>query len=530
MPPVVAIEADCNLGKSYATFVGMILPRLKDNPNLPMLFFSVRITHAYDLYETLLKYFKDVEGMNLVCYKDTGEEGVKRACEKATQLVISPQTAALDCLGEHDMNRFRGGVLVLDEAVSLALTIGAHKKGTIGEPWRLHRLFHQLAQVMPHVVVMDRDLTLTPLASKLLAFATPGRDVLHFQFEAPGQDNVFSYAFSGDKECGAMMALKHFLLDAMHCKKTFEDTADDGTPTGPHEWKRLWVVVSSVKRTQDKLLPLLEKLGISHRFYHGEISEAANPRGGGPSKTHLKDTTKYMRDYVVILVTTTVEVAINIELPFYRRWLFTFKCGLFVSAASELMQSVARVPRGTREQQKQRIEHSDIRVLFDGDRPGLDIHRGDPFTEREQEEIERDYAADGEAALREQTRCDQALVELEGVVSAPPVPSFAAPLNALRACARAYKLGHVASKHVVRFFELAMKGRFHFTRPGQSSASVYFVSIGRAGVARPRGTVMQSDELVSRLAALFDAGSCSLPRNEITDLLGDNLLRDHYVE
>jgi hypothetical protein len=62
MPPILAIEADCNLGKSYAVFHEMMRPRLLANPELPMLFFSVRITHAYDLYGTLQRYFVDDEG------------------------------------------------------------------------------------------------------------------------------------------------------------------------------------------------------------------------------------------------------------------------------------------------------------------------------------------------------------------------------------------------------------------------------------------------------------------------------------
>ena len=100
MPPIVAVEADCNLGKSHWAFVKCIRPMLLANPKLPMLFFSVRITHAYDLSGTLRNYFVDddnrpIDGMQLMCYKE-GEAGVKERCMNSSQLVISPQTAALE--------------------------------------------------------------------------------------------------------------------------------------------------------------------------------------------------------------------------------------------------------------------------------------------------------------------------------------------------------------------------------------------------------------------------------------------------
>lgn len=230
MPPVLACEADCNLGKSFAIFCEMIRPLLRANPKLPMLFFSVRITHAYDLFATLQRYFVDedgdpIAGMNLVCYKE-GDETVRERCANATQLVISPQTAALDCLGD-DLSRFHGGVLVLDEAVSLALTLGQEKRGTIDDPMRLVRILTRLTKdIMPHVVVMDRDLTLTPLASKLLALLTPERNVAHFQFERPGQQNALCYTWDSKR------AFQRFKLDAMHCRETFAATPDDGSEAG----------------------------------------------------------------------------------------------------------------------------------------------------------------------------------------------------------------------------------------------------------------------------------------------------------
>jgi hypothetical protein len=56
-PPVIGIEAGCNVGKSYAVHHELIRPMLLDNPSLPMLHFSVRITHADDLYQTCLEHY-----------------------------------------------------------------------------------------------------------------------------------------------------------------------------------------------------------------------------------------------------------------------------------------------------------------------------------------------------------------------------------------------------------------------------------------------------------------------------------------
>jgi hypothetical protein len=56
-PPVIGIEAGCNVGKSFAVHHELIRPMLLNNPSLPMLHFSVRITHADDLYQTCLEHY-----------------------------------------------------------------------------------------------------------------------------------------------------------------------------------------------------------------------------------------------------------------------------------------------------------------------------------------------------------------------------------------------------------------------------------------------------------------------------------------
>ena len=80
MPPILAIEADCNRGKSYAVHYKLLRERIlaKNWPEMPMLHVSVRITHAMDLHKTCLKYYVEemredgnntpISGMRLVCY------------------------------------------------------------------------------------------------------------------------------------------------------------------------------------------------------------------------------------------------------------------------------------------------------------------------------------------------------------------------------------------------------------------------------------------------------------------------------
>ena len=56
-----------------------------------------------------------------------------RRCLEARQLVVSPEHIAMGALGA-DLSRFRGGMLVLDEAVSFALSLGKDSRGTISNP------------------------------------------------------------------------------------------------------------------------------------------------------------------------------------------------------------------------------------------------------------------------------------------------------------------------------------------------------------------------------------------------------------
>ena len=120
-----------------------------------MLHISVRITHAYDLFETVKKHYvtnagQPIPGVNVVLYKE-GSESVRKRCQAATQLVISPEQIAAGNLG--DLSRFHGGVLVLDEAVSFAISLGKDSRGTISNPQRVVDTLQTLATIMPHIVV-----------------------------------------------------------------------------------------------------------------------------------------------------------------------------------------------------------------------------------------------------------------------------------------------------------------------------------------------------------------------------------------
>ena len=219
MPSTIVIEADCNRGKSHAVHYGMIRPLLLDNPTLPMLHISVRVTHAHDLYETVKKHYvtdagDPIPGVNVVLYKEGGDEGVKKRCQQATQLVISAEQIALGHLG--DVSRFHGGVCVHDEALSGALSLGKGSHGTISNPQFVVCTFQHLSRIMPLVIVMDRDMTLNPIGSKLLPCIAPDRDVVHVQLTQPGQRNALCYTFNtkthADAGRGMPLAKKRLTL------------------------------------------------------------------------------------------------------------------------------------------------------------------------------------------------------------------------------------------------------------------------------------------------------------------------------
>jgi len=464
MPPVVVIEADCNRGKSYAVHRRMIRQLLLANPRLPMLHISVRITHAYDLFETVKKHYVTdagvpIPGVDMVLYKEGGDEGVKKRCLEATQLVISPEQIAVGNLG--DIGRFNGGVLVLDEAVSFALSLGKESRGTISNPQYVVQTLQALANIMPYVIVMDRDMTLAPIGSRLLPCVTPDRDVHHFQLMRPGQRNALCYTFSTKKHAeagrGGPLATQRLTLQLAECKRSFDPqiNADDGSPKGPPEWHRLLIAVATKKMGETAIVPLLKQMGFTpeqYLFYHGESPDAM--------KRALEDTNKAWRNVIVIIATTTIEVAINIEHNFHARWLFTSSHGQFVSLSSELMQLLARVPRGVdpSARAEQLTDHR-IYVLFDGNHPN--VSQPDPQGAAARcAAHKRSLDQSGTELEEEERRAAAARLALTGIPSATPAPRGGNALNMLKAAVQDCRNLHTGKVHVDRFFEIAAKNGF----------------------------------------------------------------------
>ena len=114
---VLAVEADTNKGKSHATHsyvhVGILNKSIKASVQ-----FSVRITHSGDLKRTADRYYGDC--VNVACYNQKkGDESTTQHLKYEKHIIISPETASFDVLG-NNIERFDGGVLILDEVHSLA--------------------------------------------------------------------------------------------------------------------------------------------------------------------------------------------------------------------------------------------------------------------------------------------------------------------------------------------------------------------------------------------------------------------------
>ena len=202
------------------------------------------------------------------------------------------------------------------------------------------------------------------------------------------------------------------------------------------------IAVGSKKIGEMQIVPLLEEMGFTpeqYLFYHGNSAE--------PMKKAVLNTTKEWRNVMVIVATTTIEVAINIELNFLSRWLFTSSHGLLVSLSSELMQLLARVPRGpdAAARADQLTDHR-IHVVFNGDHPPVAQPKGASDSAR-LGSLKRKFDAAGEAALDDERRAADARLALTGVASTV-APSFDGGHNTLRASVQGYRNQHVGQVHV----------------------------------------------------------------------------------
>ena len=231
-------------------------------------------------------------------------------------------------------------------------------------------------------------------------------------------------------------------------------------PEGPPERRRLWIATAGKGWGEKVLLPRCQSVGATYRFYHAGIG--SKPVEGTSAKEDVKDTSASWRNVHVIISTTTIEVAINVELPFLSRWLFaTHHSG---SLASELMQLVCRLPRGEQPGERNaRLTDHRIFTLF-GTSEGNTIHVPRPEDCKEQvDNVDKIDASTkafeimGKKAHEEQSRAKRAKLEEGYGVSAPPSTPIDGPLNVLRGSVRHYRRLNDGAKHAVRFFEIAAK-------------------------------------------------------------------------
>ena len=443
-------EADCNLGKSTAILTWLYRLLLK-NPDMPFVFFSVRVSHAKDLFKTIRDFKPRGEEAlptigelcpRFMCYKENNAA----ACQSSNQLVCSGES--IGKLG--DVTRFRSGVGLWDEFFDHSLILGARDSGTVGDTGDLARTYERVCNVVKFRVFAGRDITLNHIPTRCLELIAPAFDVLHVQCSGVGQRNAFRYAFDCKEENkemrGKVIALARFHLDVLAVIDSFKSPNEA-------DWARLWVAVGSKKYFKKHLQPILEQLLSPDQweFYWADSNQEMKARD-------FSDTATYLKNKRIIISTTTIEVAINVDVKILRRWLFTYQ-GDRVSTAAELMQLIARVPRGSRERQQQMLVHHEIYVLFGGSAP--DKEQCDQVvSEKTVAAVNRDIVWTAGAARRSERADTRMASDLFGIHRQPEALSFSKAHNALRTEVRLYHEAHQGSKHIVRFLELAAKNRF----------------------------------------------------------------------
>ena len=228
---LLALEYGTNAGKSHQTH-SYIHDRVTDasvfSSNIKATVqLCIRITHSTDLKATADSWYGNLVngGQGIACYNQKSKKtSVTQHLSKANHIIISSETMAYDVLGEN-LDRFKGGVLVLDEVHGLALALGAYHSQTIKDPQRVIDILCALVEKMERVIVADRDITLTPAVSWLLAAIAPYHDVLHVRGKRPAQRSLTCYAFDCMKENdagrGLPLALQRFELHVRRCIRSF---------------------------------------------------------------------------------------------------------------------------------------------------------------------------------------------------------------------------------------------------------------------------------------------------------------------
>ena len=476
---ILALEADCNLGKSFAVLLKLLHPLLEANPRLPLLFISVRIAHAHDLYATLRKTFMEgdnrIPGVDIRCYEKSHSAAGTTLTDRVghSQLVLSlesMQKMSADAV-QKLVADLRNGVVVYDELHSAAQNHGTTDASPlVSAPAKVTAVLRRVNGSAEFVVAMDRDLTLTPIPSLELALIAPELDVLHVQFDAPGQpDRRFCYTATAKRHeksgRGAPCATAHLRLQVETVRASFETTPDDGSRKGPNEWKRLFIGCDTSKKGE-ALVQQLRAWGVKTchmKFYNGNIGEN-KPHDGDTTaavKADLLDTTPAWRDVWVIIATPTITVAVNPELPFHACWLFVH-CAQsleFVKGeANQLMQLMARLPRGSLEAQRAQLTDHRIWVQFDGDFPALEAPK--QITDAGIQASSRELAEVCARARVEDTLAAEAHRDLRDGSTASVARAPLAPLQKLRGANDQYRRNHVGAEYVYRYFEIAEKSGF----------------------------------------------------------------------
>lgn len=159
------------------------------------------------------------------------------------------------------------------------------------------------------------------------------------------------------------------------------------------------------------------------------------------------------------------------------------------ASANQLMQLMARLPRGSAEQQRLQLADPSIYVVFDGEFPPPPEGRG---AGRRREVRGRGEAQLHEAAVQQKRRSIEghqaaaraeaaraALVHASNTGAAPPAPLLAVhPAGAgaqparlhrlfhlLRAVHELYRDTHAGAQHVLRILEIGVRSSFERARP-----------------------------------------------------------------
>ena len=177
------------------------------------------------------------------------------------------------------------------------------------------------------------------------------------------------------------------------------------------------------------------------------------------------------RSFRAIFVTVHVMVAINLTLAFQSRWLFAMNNAERCATVPELMQAVARAPRGVSAADRawQMREHW-VNILIKGMPPTLADFQQDQERQRALakniEDRSKALGREGERLTRQATAAAHDGSQLHGELASDPAPSYGDELNRLCASVELFKDGHNSNRWVaLRYMELGIKNNFEPPEP-----------------------------------------------------------------